>query len=162
MDIDTIIYAIVAAILLIRLWSVLGRRDSDDVTRPNPFVAPPSPQKETADAPFNPTDDTGQPIPRLVEPFVLPPNSLAGGLEKIQTMDPTFDEKKFLQGARSAFSMIIENFAANHIESIERLLGEKVLAHFRAAVLERQKTGQTMESKIISITEAEITAVKIE
>lgn len=157
MDMDIIIYAVVAAILLIRLWTILGRRDSDDVTRPNPFVAPPAPSKEE-DAPFADAGTDSSSPPQVFRPLTLPPASLAGGLEKIHSLDPSFDEKSFLQGARLAFTMIIENFAKNNLAPIQRFLGENVLPHFQAAIAERQKSGQTLECKIDGISEAEVTA----
>jgi len=41
-------------------------------------------------------------------------------LSKIKALDPTFDEKQFLQGARAAFTTIIEDFAKGDLSRSAR------------------------------------------
>lgn len=161
MDYDIIIYAIVAILIAARLWSVLGQRNSEDRERPNPFVAPPPATPDTTSA--NPAGN--QPlaeIPLLLRPMQHAPDSLAGGLAQIKVANPTFDEKQFLQGARTAFSLILGDFAKGDLSESTRLLGPTVLPHFRTAIEARSKAGQTMEHKLIRIREAECIAAKIE
>src|SRR5271155_5521026 len=130
MNLDIILYAIIAVVLLARLWSVLGRRNDDEKQRPNPFVIPaPGPQDDKKPA-LAPGQQGTAETPVLLQPFHAAPASLAGGLEQIKTLDPSFDEKVFLQGARSAFTMIVEDFAKGDMNRIGRLLGPDVLPHF--------------------------------
>ncbi len=159
MGFDIIIYAFIAVVLLARLWTVLGRRNDSDTQRPNPFIAPP-PKDETAPVPER--IRSGEAPPVVLPAFKAAPASLAGGVEQIKALDPSFDEKQFLQGARQAFAMIVEDFAKADMSRITRLLGPNVLPHFLNAIEARRAAGQTMESKVVSIRDAETAAAKVD
>ena len=160
MSIDIIIYALVAAVLLFRLWSVFGQRSDDEVNRPNPFVVPP-PQEIKADTKFQDKIQAQETTPTL-KLTTTAPASLAGSLEQIRVLDTGFDEKKFLQGARQAFAVIIENFSHDNLSYVQRLLGPNVLPHFQDAIVARQKAGQKLQNKIVSIVDAEVAAARTE
>src|SRR5262249_16577324 len=99
-SIDIIIYAVIAAILLARLWVVFGRRNDEDTQRPNPFATPAPQPRKNEDEKF----DAAAATPAF-KPILVAPNSLAGALDQIKTLDQTFDEKQFLQNAKSSFSL---------------------------------------------------------
>lgn len=163
MDYDIIIYAVVAVVLLSRLWAAFGRRNDDDRQRPNPFITPlVRPEQRQPDAQAASAGQAVQPPPILLQPFKSAPASLAGGLEQIKEQDASFDEKQFLQGAKAAFTMIVEDFAKGDMGRITRLLSPPVLAHFQAALESRRAAGQVMESSIKSITDAETAAARME
>ena len=161
MDLDIIIFAIIAVVIFMRLWTVFGRRNDNEPQRPNPFTPPPRPQED--DASFR-----AKPIPQkevglLPSPvFKAAPASLAGALEQIKAQDPSFDEKGFLQGARVAFTMIVEDFAKSDMSRIDRLLGPEVLKHFQNAIDMRREAGQTMESKILRIIDTETASARLD
>lgn len=160
MTYDTIIYAVIAIIVLARLWSVLGQRNGEDRERPNPFAAPPTP---TTDSSLSATGNPATPeVPLAPKPLLVAPASLAGGLAQIKEAQPAFDEKQFLQGARAAFTLILNDFAKGDLSESARLLGPTVLPHFRQAIEARRAAGQTMDHKLVNIREAECTAAKIE
>jgi predicted lipid-binding transport protein (Tim44 family) len=160
MNIDTIIYAIVAVVLLARLWSVFGQRNDEDQQRPNPYVPPPRSKDDK-----NTMRDSSTPlneIPLLLRPQQAAPASLAGGLEKIKELDPSFEEKQFLYGARAAFTIIVQDFAKGDTTRMTKLLAQPVLTRFQEGIDNRRKNGQTMESKITSIRDVEVTAARVE
>jgi predicted lipid-binding transport protein (Tim44 family) len=160
MDIDIIIFAVIAALLFARLWTVFGRRNDEDKQRPNPFITPVT-RPQDNDQPLQ-GRQPARPPPLLLQPFKAAPASLAGGLEQIKSRDPNFDEKQFLQGAKSAFTMIVEDFAKGDMARITRLLTPAVLQHFQQALEVRRSAGQVAESKIISIKDAETVAVRMD
>jgi predicted lipid-binding transport protein (Tim44 family) len=158
MNFEVILYAIIAIVLLARLWSVLGKRNDDEQQRPNPFVMPaPGPQEDKKAVLAGDPQGTGDPPP-LYRSIRAAPASLAGALEQIKALDSSFDEKVFLQGARAAFTMIVEDFAKGDMSRITRLLGPKVLPHFQNALEERRKSGETMESHVTRIRDTETAA----
>jgi predicted lipid-binding transport protein (Tim44 family) len=162
MDLDIVIYAVIAAIVLVRLWSLFGRRNDDDPQRDNPFAAPAS----TTDVKEDIMKKSGQAArPQLtstMKPFQAPLASLEGALEQTRVLDPTFDEKQFLQSVRSAFTMIVEDFAKGDMSRITRLLGPQVLPHFEKALEVRRGASETMESKIIRFKDVEISSARVE
>lgn len=152
MDYDTIIYAVIAVVLLARLWVVFGRRSDDDPQRPNPFILPAPVSEEPGNA--------GLTKSQTKLPIMLAPTSVAGGLEQIKTLIPSFDERAFLQEARVTFTTIVTHFAKGDMGDITSLLGPHVLPHFQNAIDARQQAGQTMENRILRITDAEtVTAI---
>jgi predicted lipid-binding transport protein (Tim44 family) len=159
-SLDTIFFAVVAVILIARLWAVFGRRNDSDAQRPNPFVMPAPPPQPNANTPPQAKIAGRSPSPM---PIVrLAPDSLAGGLEAIKAQDATFDEKAFLQGARTAFAMIVEDFAKGDLIRSAHLLGPEVLPHFQRAIDARKQAGQVMECRIARITDVETSVARVD
>lgn len=111
---DIIIYAAIAAFLFSRLWSVLGQRDEEDQTPPNisnkrtdqanPFVSKNKrDQKEQED---NVIVLEGRAKGLHSEELTdagHAKQSLAGKLDQLKEIDPAFEEKKFVEGAKKSF-----------------------------------------------------------
>ena len=113
-------------------------------TRPNPFIMPAPDARDDDKTAVSPSLPNGQDAPALPKPRVpAAPASLAGGLEQIKVLDPSFDEKTFLQGARAAFTMIVEDFAKGDMGRIARLLGPRCPASFPGRHRCAQEAGQT-------------------
>lgn len=154
-DIDIVVYAVIAGVLLGRLWAVLGTRHDDEPQRPNPFTPPPP--VASADPSF-----TTAPVASRMPVVPLPPASLAGGLAQVKAIDNAFDEKQFLQNARDIFSATVGAYAAGNLNAIAAFLSPAVLAQFQQAVNVRQAEGQTAQSRVLRIKESETTAARAE
>jgi predicted lipid-binding transport protein (Tim44 family) len=161
---DIIIFAVIAAFLLTRLWSVLGRRDDDGPQRSNPFATPAKPQQDEEDVMVLPDRAKALPPPGATSAYA--PDSLAGVLERIrEIVGPTpspFDEKEFLQGAKTAFAMIVGDFAKGDMARSARILAPPVLERFRKAIGDRVAAGQTLEHRMDRIADAGVTAARLE
>ena len=151
-DIDILVYVLIAAVLLGRLWAVLGTRSEDEPQRPNPFVTPP-PAAETKKA---------APIAPVRFSLAPPPASLDGGLAQVKAVDASFEEKAFLQEARAAFTAIVTGYAAGTMDTLTPYLSPALLAHFSQAAEARRAEGQTAQSRIIRIKEAEVASAHSE
>ncbi|NTU77050.1 MAG: Tim44 domain-containing protein [Alphaproteobacteria bacterium] len=157
--IDIILFAALAVFVLIRLWSVLGRRNDDEPQRPNPFATPASGEEDGVIV--RPARARSPATPLLTaEGHAVA--SLAGGLDKIREKEPTFDEKAFLQGAKTAFAMIVGSFAKGDLSPVERFLGPAVLGPFQKVVAARKAAGHIHENRIEKIADAEIEAAHLE
>ncbi len=160
MDTDTIIYAVIAVVVLSRLWSVLGRRNEEDGERPNPFAAPeqssaPARDDESPSSAAKPSE-----LPPLLRPLRAAPDSLAGGLERIKELDSTFNEKQFLQGARAAFTMVVEDFFKGDLTDSEKILSPQVRKSFQDAIEARRQAGQVITHKLENLKEVECAAAR--
>ena len=164
-NIDIIVYALVAGILLVRLWAVFGRRNDEDRQRPNPFATPAPGLRKDGDVPFRldsgRRDDLAS-LPLGQTPILAAPMSLLGSLEQVRQLDPGFDEKQFLQNARTVFSTVVAGFAKGDLSDAARLLSPSVLAGFQSAIEARKVAGETLETRIPRIKDAETTAARIE
>ena len=159
---DIIIYAAIAAFLAYRLWSVLGQREDGEDTRerPNPF----GPGEKSGDEENVLVLEGRQRTPLLsaLTSAGHAPTSLAGSLDQMKILDPSFDEKKFLEGAKLAFKNIVASFAAGDLTSVTWLLGPEVLNPFTSAISERKANQQSLENSIEKIVAADIVAARLE
>jgi predicted lipid-binding transport protein (Tim44 family) len=145
---DLIFFGVVAVFLVMRLRSVLGRRTGSERHR-DPFAgAPAKDQPAAARAP-------NAPVPDIAAKPVMGTSasgaSVAGGLTRIRSADPSFDENQFLAGARSAFEIIVNAYAAGDSAALRPLLSEEVFANFSNAIEERRKSGHTHSTTLVGI-----------
>jgi len=112
----------VAAIVLFRLYTILGRRTGHE------------PQPPVQRAPLTPA-----PAPAASE---AQPSS--NGLLDIQIADPAFDAPKFLAGAREAYAQIVTAFAAGDRTALRPLLSPDVYAAFDVGINARTGPAPTL------------------
>src|SRR4029077_58023 len=84
-------------------------------------------------------------------------STLAAGLDAIALDDKDFDSKHFVAGARAAYEMIVTAFAAGDRRTLKNLLSREVYEGFESAIKERETRGETVETKFVSISTADIT-----
>jgi len=147
---DIILFAMVAAFLVLRLRSVLGRRTGHE-RRPETML-------RRAEAPADNkvvSLPNRSPVPPAVatEP---PADAVAAGLERIRSADPAFDPAHFLEGARLAFEMIVSAFADGEKDQLRPLLSDDVYQPFTAAIDERNAAGETLETRIVQLKRLDI------
>lgn len=144
--VDILIFAIIAIFLVIRLKNMLGTRDGYEQTPEE--VA----QRRAVPSPA--------PDPAKIVP--LHPESLSGsGIKAIATADPSFSENSFLQGASSAFTMILQAFADGDLSQLRRLLGYDLFNEFSEAIRERNAEGESLSIQVQSIDDATITDAEL-
>jgi predicted lipid-binding transport protein (Tim44 family) len=147
---DIILFAMVAAFLVLRLRSVLGRRTGNERPR--------DPVLRRAEAPADKVVALGSRNPMPPPVVTAPPaDAVAAGLERIRSADPGFDPSQFLAGARAAFEMIVGAFAAGDKARMRPLLSDDVYTPFAAAIDERTAAGETLETRIIALKRLDIT-----
>lgn len=62
----------------------------------------------------------------------------------------------FINGAKSAFDMVIKAFASSDLETLKFLLSEKIYQSFEQAISQRKASGQILVSNVIAIDNVEI------
>jgi predicted lipid-binding transport protein (Tim44 family) len=147
---DIILFAMIAGFLVLRLRSVLGRRTGNERRRELfPRRAAPAPEK----------------LPTLVEPDKRvagpgndppPPDVVADGLNQIRRADPSFDPAHFIEGARTAFEMIVAAFAKGDKAELRPLLSDEVFQRFGMAIDERVAARETLETQIEKLDSVDI------
>jgi predicted lipid-binding transport protein (Tim44 family) len=163
--IDIIIFAMVAAFLILRLRSVLGRRTGEERQRPDPFR--PTPLDRTGAA--SPSSDKVVQLPErngrggenaAGATIELPPSAkgtpLEAGLTQIGVADPNFTPQGFIDGAKAAFEITVEAFAKGERKVLRPLLSDPVFEHFSAAIKVREDARQTHVTTLVGIKSAEI------
>ena len=83
------------------------------------------------------------------------------GLETLTKADPSFSEKDFLEGAKSAFKIIIEAFVDSDIEKLKPLLDYELLKSFTKSISEREARQDKQYVDILSINNINIINISI-
>lgn len=163
--IDIILFAMIAVFLVLRLRSVLGRRDGHENKFRDRFKDHIGEQANenvvelsSHDEP-SPDEDV---VTESAEDMDDDDNPLSAGLTQIQHGDPDFQPEEFLSGARIAFELIIEVYAAGDTGALKPLLNPDVFANFSQAVRDREQAGETLEDKLVGIKTAEIVEAYME
>jgi len=159
---DILIFAMVAAFLVYRLRSVLGRRHGEERQRPNPLARPPQRDAARGDDNVVPLPGRGAPAPADIPPPYTGPVSLEEGIKQIRSADPTFEEKYFLTGARAAFEMIVRAFADGDTATLRPLLADDVYDRFAEAIRKRQAAGETLETRIEAFESVDLAEARME
>lgn len=152
--IDIILFALVAAFLILRLRSVLGRRDGHHHGPAQDPFRPAPPANE-------PTEAEVVRLPERAEtPSALPPDqppgSLQAGLTQIKIADPRFSEDEFLSGAGVAFEMILTAYVAGDAAALKPLLSPEVFANFSRSIEERRTAGEVLETTLVGLQKATV------
>lgn len=162
--IEIVIFAGIAAFLVFRLRSVLGRRTGHERPPFDPYSRGQAPA-ERPEAAEPADDDTVISLPNRSQPReepVDPNDPVAVGLAKIRAADSGFDKDTFIQGARAAFDMIVASFAAGDRETLRPLLSDEVYENFAGAIIDRADKGHTMETTLVGISSADIVEANLD
>jgi len=157
---DIILFALIAAFLVLRLRSVLGRRDGHQGPTRDPFGT--SSHRERADDNIVRLPDRSDPladddqITALDEEPDAAATPLEAGLAQIRIADPRFEPNEFVSGGRIAFEMILVSFAAGDTDTLRPLLSPEVFGNFSQSILDREHAGESMETTLVGIRSAEI------
>jgi predicted lipid-binding transport protein (Tim44 family) len=81
---------------------------------------------------------------------------VADGLKQIRRADPSLDPAHFVEGARTAFEMIVGGFAKGDKAALRPLLSDEVFQGFAAAIDERVAARETLETRIERLDSVDI------
>jgi predicted lipid-binding transport protein (Tim44 family) len=171
-DIYTIIFLALAVFIFLRLRSVLGQRTGSE--RPpyerarrevlrgaqdnnNVVPVPGGAVDQSLSAPAAEVTSASDRWKNLAEPGT----PLALGLDAIAAQDSSFDPKHFLNGARSAYEMIVLAFANGDRRTLKDLLSSDVFESFDAAIKDREKLEQQTETRFVSIDKVELIGAEL-
>lgn len=161
-DFITMFFLVAAVLIFWQLRSVLGRRTGNEKPPYDPYTA------REAQTQLGENDDSK--VVTLPKREVSEENRFADidaaapvgskandGLRQILERDPAFNAKQFLQGARSAYEMIVMGFAEGDRNTLRSLLSSEVFEGFDAVIAEREQRGEVTKSTFVGINKAEFT-----
>lgn len=167
LDVYSLVFLLVAVAIFWKLRSVLGRRTGNERPPTDPFAR----REERPAAPAGDTNDNVVALPRSARTPMAPAESAQPGgvdqvapagsalnaaLRTIVSADRSFDARHFLEGARSAYEIIVGAFASGDRDTLKALLGPDVYEGFNAAITEREQRGETVETTFVGMDKAEI------
>ncbi|MEK9645202.1 MAG: Tim44/TimA family putative adaptor protein [Alphaproteobacteria bacterium] len=149
---DIVLFAMVAAFLVLRLRSVLGRRTGHEQPRHDPV----SQRSQESQAEGNVVDLPNRREDAKTNVEIDPNDPLSAGLTRIRIADNSFETGGFVDGALAAFEMIVQAFAEGDKETLRNLLADEVYDGFDEAIDVRTEAENTLDTTIIGIKSAEI------
>ncbi|MEZ5817856.1 MAG: Tim44/TimA family putative adaptor protein [Hyphomicrobiaceae bacterium] len=177
-DIFTLLFLVLAVIIVLRLRSVLGRKSSEDDARIERYKA-----EQRARAAAAQGQDKVVTLPRRDRPDAAPDKQggvaataeieekvrtmasgnepLADGMIAIARADRNFDPEHFLVGARQAYEMIVTAFAEGNRKTLRNLLSKDVFDGFSTALSERDSRGEQIDQSFVGINKADIVEAEL-
>lgn len=164
--IEILFFAAIAAVILFRLRSVLGRRTGHEAPPVrDPFGAP-----AEDDAPGKvvrlPRRDADAEAAETDEPVETPapprPAVDAPGVDALMAADPQFDPDGFADGARGAFEIIVDAFAAGAKDDLRPLLSDEVMRGFTQAIDERADRNETLETTLVGFKSSTLDSAEVQ
>ena len=139
--IELIIFAVLAAVVLYQLYSVLGRRVGRQPEDLNPATA----SARTAE-----------------EPALEAARDAASltGLAALRARDPSFDVASFLHGAKQAYELVVTAFARGDRDTLRRLLSPSVMESFESVMATREAEGRTEAVEFLHPPRADLEKVE--
>ncbi len=141
-QIQIVIFAVLAAVALFMLYNVLGKkvgRQPEEDARAKPLAVPATARAE----------------PPAARPGVLDAVTLAS-IASLKARDPNFDPVRFLEGARQAHETIVRAYAAGDRETLKPLLTPTVMASFESGIAAREARGETEVAEFLHPARADL------
>jgi predicted lipid-binding transport protein (Tim44 family) len=152
-----VILAMIAGFLALRLYSVLGKRtghEQEPALRPAEDRA-----KVTVLQPRPATEIAGDSV-RLAEGLVAPGAEM--GVRALIAADRSFDVPQFVDGAKSAYRMVLEAFWRGDRDELAWLCDEDVRASFDEAIAAREAEGHVLDNRLVRIEKAQIVEASVD
>ena len=147
---DIILFAMVAGFLVLRLRRVLGRRTGNERRR-DLFPRRVAPTSDNVATLVEPNKRVARPADDLP-----PADVVAEGLNRIRRADASFEPSHFIEGARTAFEMVVAAFAKGDKAELQPLLSDEVFERFAMAIDERVAARETLETHIENLDSVDI------
>lgn len=156
--IEIVILAMIAGFLGLRLYSVLGRRaeHEEEIVPTNHFE--PRDDADASKSALNPSPEMMQQDPTLAG---FPP-AIERGLRDISGSDRSFELLGFMEGAKSAYEVILEGFWRGDKAELKALCDDDVYGSFEAVINEREEAGITLDNRLIRIEETSVHSAQMD
>jgi predicted lipid-binding transport protein (Tim44 family) len=180
-DLVTILFLVLAVVIVIKLRSVLGRRTGHEETRLERYKAQQEarqrnngelvgqdkvvtlPRREREESEARPA--TGQAAAadgeQRVREFAVGNSEVSQVLVDIYRADSSFDPDHFVQGAKAAYEIIVTAFAEGNRRTLKNLLNDEVYDGFNGAIVEREKRGEQIDQSFVGIKSADLVEAEL-
>lgn len=149
---DIFLIAMVAGIILFRLYTVLGRRTGHERPPQENYRLSRNPEAPAAD-----DNVVALPTAKRADPADdKPADPVARGILDIKLADRAFESEHFLAGARAAYETIVTAFAKGDRGALRALLSDEVYNAFDAAIGAREAGRQKIAFTFVGFKDAKI------
>lgn len=143
---ELVIFAALAGVVLFQLYAVLGRRVG---RQPEDAAKTTAPRRVATDRETPRSEDAAA--------AAAPPS----GVQAIRQRDPAFEPAKFLDGARQAYAMVVQAFAAGDRGTLAELTAPSVLRAFEQAIDARAASGRNEALEFMQPPRADLESAEL-
>ena len=146
--IELLILFAIAAFVLFRLKSVIGTRTG--------YEAPPESRRRGEE--FGSRGEPARAEPTVEDAVLQRPLAAEAreGLSAMQAVEPNFILQEFLDGARSAYEMILVAFEEGDRSTLRNLLAPDVYRAFESVIAQRETEGLRVETRFIGVRDLRV------
>lgn len=157
---EIVFFAVVAALVLGRLYQVLGQnRGAEPPPMRQPRFGLPDAQADKGEADAaGPADETGKVLTFPVKEYDGPG---AAGLKAIAAAQRGFNTSTFLEGAKAAYEMIVTAYGAGDEETLKGLVDADVFEAYKVAMDER-RAANAPKIEVIRLSDAKIVDAELD
>lgn len=170
---EIILFAALAAFLVLRLKKVLGTRTGNE--DPPDTSAPRWPDRGTRETP---SDSGAIPSPKPRDTHDQSRRKTAAGatapddvrveesertaLQAIQQVEPNFRVDTFIQGAKQAYEWIILDYENGEKDRLRTMLSPETFAEFEKVMDERREQGLTVEARFVGFRDVAVEKIEFD
>ena len=167
MPLDIVIFGVIAVVLIFRFLGVLGQNDKNDGRRRRDTFG--NYRKSVEESRARREKERARRVERVekagtksavaqrvsaqVEPEKVSSKKVSS---ESSSESSSLQDKAFLEGAKAAFAMILEAYAAGDQHNLKALLETEMLARMKEDVEKRQKSEERLEISLLEIVDARI------
>jgi len=156
--VELILLAMIAGFVALRLRNVLGKKTGHEHTRqPNGQAG----NVHNLHGKISSEDHAKNKFLIALEAFGTLPTTVKENLKSLNELEPGFDLNGFLEGSKSAYPMILENFWAGDMGLIKSFLNKTICKQFQTVIDDREAEGLVVENKVLEIRDTDIKDVQI-
>ncbi len=144
--VDLVLFGLVAAFLVLRLMSILGKRTGFERPVEPSMAAPLRPAPARDQGPV--IDATAQKVGWTLPD---PASPIGQTLAAMARVDRSFDPQRFLDGAEAAFRIIVAAYAAGDRDRLKGLLAPETYGAFESAITGRESAREHQQTEIRSV-----------
>lgn len=148
MLLEVLIYFVIAAAVVAMLYLVLGKQVGE------------APQTDTGEIISLRSGESD------VRENVMRSRHFAGpagtGLSEIEAAEASFVPDTFLEGAKAAYSLILESYADGDVDTLRSLLSEPMYEAYEAAIKEREAQNLTQTTDMARLISTKFSAASLE
>jgi predicted lipid-binding transport protein (Tim44 family) len=154
---DIIFIALVAAYIVYRLGSVLGRKEDEaDIQETlkrygNASATEPSMPEAAEERYVEPQITTKEMLEEDLEKYDFESDEVKAGIRDITARDRTFSLTSFFEGAKAAFDMVLKAFSERDKDMLKTLLSDKLYKVINSQITDNDKKDLTATKTLVSV-----------
>ncbi|GEB89385.1 MAG: Tim44/TimA family putative adaptor protein [Zymomonas mobilis subsp. pomaceae] len=147
MVVEIVVLVVVAAMLCVWLYNVLGSRTGHEQSFTKPVEASPAVVAQPSGQLERPASEE-----KKRDEIVLP--EAWDGIRRIVSRDSHFDLTAFIEGAKTAYGKILDAFWQGDRLKLSDMISKDVMEAFEHVIKNRETEGHSLENRLINIDKA--------